>query len=105
MALEEVLEIMLNLKIESVLFLSIVTIVQFILVLDCVEFQETVENLFRLKISVRPRVWRVWRRHPKGLCLRRILVRFCRKRWRIIPTLVLPGRTEVSEGRNVFTTY
>jgi hypothetical protein len=27
------------------------------------------------------------------------------KRWQIIPTVVLPGRIDVSEGRNVFITY
>jgi hypothetical protein len=53
-ALEEVFEIMLNLETESVLFLSIVIIVQFILVSDCV----TVENQFRLMLSVRLRVQR-----------------------------------------------
>jgi hypothetical protein len=57
---------MLNLEIESVLFLSIVIIVQFILVSDCV----TVETQFRFKIPVRPRSWRFWRGHPSGLSLR-----------------------------------
>jgi hypothetical protein len=56
---------MLNLEIENVLFLSIVTIVQFILVSDCV----TVENQFRFTISVRLRVWRFWRVHPRRLSL------------------------------------
>jgi hypothetical protein len=35
-ALEKIFEIMLNLKVESILFLSIVIIVQFVLVPDCV---------------------------------------------------------------------
>jgi hypothetical protein len=48
------------------LFLSILIILQFILVSDCV----TVENQCRLKISVRPRVWRFWRRHTSGQFLR-----------------------------------
>jgi hypothetical protein len=64
--LEKVFEIMLNLGIENVLFLLIVIMIQIILVSDCV----TLENQFRLKISVRPRVWRLWRRHPSGLSLR-----------------------------------
>jgi hypothetical protein len=64
--LEEVFEIMLNLAIESVLFLSIVIIVQFIVVSDCVN----VENQFRLKISVIPRVWKFWSRLPSRLSLR-----------------------------------
>jgi hypothetical protein len=62
-ALKKIFEIILNLEVESVLFLSIVIIVQFILVSDCV----TVENQFRLKMFVRPTVWWFWRRHVDGL--------------------------------------
>jgi hypothetical protein len=65
-----------NLETESVLFLSIVIIVQFILVSDCV----TVETQFRLKISVRPRVWWFWRSHPTKLSLG-ASGPFCGKMW------------------------
>jgi hypothetical protein len=59
-------EIMLNLEIENILFLSIVSIVQFILVSDCV----TLDNQFKLKISVKPRVWRFLEETSQSIVLR-----------------------------------
>jgi hypothetical protein len=99
-ALKEDFEIMLNLEIESVLFLSIVIIVQLILLSDYV----TVQNQFRLKISVRPRDWRFWRGHTSELSLRG----FWAILWKKVGSNPHSGptcRTDISEGRNVFTTY
>jgi hypothetical protein len=73
--LEEVFKIMLNLEIESVLFLSVVIIVQFILRSDCV----TVENqLFRFNYFCETQGLKVL--EDSRLVPQRILAHFCGKK-------------------------
>jgi hypothetical protein len=48
---------------------------------------------------------KVWEETFQQTVPQGFLAHFCRKRWEVISTVVLPGKTDVSEDRNVFTPY